>query len=268
MTAVNKHILWTIGAAWALTACSADDGDDPAAFTPVPLQLQATILQQAGTRVTADSEWETGDGIYIRGVKGDDVEEGLNNALYVCEVSEDNSTVSFIPDSGDTYYIMDVQPITLTAVHLPGVEAADIPEDGVLRDQPARDFLFASTTASYEASQVELQFDHCMARVMCKFRNGTAELSEMELAAFTFDVEGLVTTGEFDTFTGTATAGSASTPLNGQTANTYIPVYPTSTAADVVLSFSFGEENYTATLSGVTFEAGKSYEYTITISSN
>lgn len=264
MTAVNKHTLWAIGVALALTACS-DDGDNPAALTPVPLQILASIVQQAETRVTAASKWETGDCIYIRGVKGGTVESGLNNALYICAV--DGDKVTFTPDSGTDYYFQDTQSVTLTAVCIPGSKGSDIPTDGVLTELSAGDFLFATATASYAGGNVELKFAHQMARVMFRFKNGNADFTTTELASFTFDVSGLVTTGQFDTTTGTATAGSSST-LKGMSANTYIAVYPSSKAEDVDLEFTFGSVEYEVTLSSIQFEAGKSYEYTVTVPSN
>jgi hypothetical protein len=253
MTAVNKHTLWAIGVAWALTACS-DDGDNPAALTPVPLQIQASILQQADTRVTADSEWETGDCIYIRGVKGGVAVDALSR-YYTYQASTGSWSTS-----SDAYYFQDTQSVDLTAAHIPG--NTSLCEGGsVLTNMPADDFLFANATVSYATKGVaDLKFEHVMSQVVFKF----AGVTEEEASGVNLTATNMPTVGSFNPQTGEAQVSSTTT-VSGLKSGDPLIVYPQEEGDDVEVTFSLGDVDYEVALSKPTFKSGKIYTYTITV---
>jgi hypothetical protein len=250
---IRTRLLIAVCTVLTFSACSSDS--EVTEITPVPLSIQANILENASTRVT-DASWGGSDCIYLRGVKGGEV--ALDNVCYQFDSME-----GWQPRNGaSTYYFQDTQVLTLTAVHIPGDQPLEKVEETLTDPQ---DYLFApATQVSYINQGVaNLEFEHVMARVTFHFEAGSgADL--MAIYDMTFNVYGFYS-GSFNTITGETSFHSDDRyTLEGQLNGKFIYVFPQS-GVNLELTFSYNNLDYTATISNATFAAGTDYEYLISL---
>jgi hypothetical protein len=143
-------------------------------------------------------------------------------------------------------------------------------ENGGTISGEAQNFLYATSTEGsifkdYNASSapsINLTFKHAMARLKIKFQGNDSDKEDDQFVGLT--VDGIKTTGTFNTQTGEAVAtGSASTieGTDGVALDTI--VFPQTLSNGITVMFNLRGFEYTATINCEKFEAGKSYEYTV-----
>jgi hypothetical protein len=144
-------------------------------------------------------------------------------------------------------------------------------ENGGTISGEAQNFLYATSTEgsifkdynTSSAPSINLTFKHAMARLKIKFRGDGNDADDDQFVDLA--VNGIKTTGTFNTQTGEAIAtGDAGTikGTDGVSLDTIVfPQVPSD--KKIKVTFNLRGNIYTTTISCDTLEAGKSYEYTV-----
>lgn len=247
-------------AATALAACGSDSEDALMLSEPLPLTVSAAIgtNTRLGTSSDGSEGFSAGDKIYITGTIGGKVQDNLNGEAYELDADGKWNVVT----ADNKFYYQTTSEVTFSASY---IGDATMPSGGVLTNQAAKDFLFASgaTGSVSTGGVVSFTFSHRMAKVAFKFANGKGDVTNAT-SIQSFTVEGLYTSGSYNTTTGEATPSSTSTTLSNQSAGAWIIVYPKE-EGDIKVSFSFNNANYNVTLAKQTLAVGNSYEFTINV---
>jgi hypothetical protein len=247
-------------AATALAACSSDSEDALMLSEPLPLTVSAAIgtNTRLGTSSDGSEGFSAGDKIYITGTIDGKVQDNLDGEAYKLDADGKWNVVT----ADNKFFYTTTSEVTFSASY---IGDATMQSGGVLTNQAAKDFLFASgaTGSVSTGGAVSFTFSHRMAKVAFKFANGKGGVTNAT-SIQSFTVEGLYTTGSYNTTTGIATPSSSSSTLSNQSTGTWIIVYPQS-ESDIKVSFSFNDTPYDVTLTKQSLVAGNSYEYTINV---
>lgn len=264
---MKKYIL-IAAAAFSMAACN---NDDNIVDEPVAVQVSATIGQGAVSRAS-NSQWSEADAIGI----------AMGSRYINMEYVTENGDGVF---AGTTMYFRNKrEPVTLTAYYpFAGPEGTVPGENGILSgstaannqteaEQPKIDFLFAKVENVTGADpKVKFAFDHRMSKLTLTFINGIgADVSKIS----SYQVDGLILGGTFDTATGVCAANGDASPLEiGVTAAKNAEPLPSlilfpQPATGVKLTIT-DEENqvYACDLSFENNElaSGNNYKFTITV---
>lgn len=268
---MKKYILFA-AAAITLAACN---NEDNYVDEPVAAHISATIGKSTVSRAS-ETSWAVGDEI---GVTMDD---RYINMKYTAE-----STDGMF--SGTTMYFKNKrEPVTLTAYYPFKGEEGTTPEaieantagiNQTSEEQLTFDFLYAiKENVTGSEPDVELAFSHQMSKVTLTFKSGNdgTDLSKI----VSYQIEGLVLEGTFDTLSGVCAVKSGSeaeslvmtfaegTVSNGTPLSSLI-IFPQAATHDTVSLRIVDSENqdYSCKLNfkDDALVSGNNYQWTITV---
>jgi hypothetical protein len=223
-----------------LYGCSDEDTVIDNSAERAELRVTAQIVDEVNTRVTSESAWEDNDQIGIS-------DGNSSNVPY----QYSSSTSTWTAVSGALYYASGAS-YTAYYPYDSGVDS-----EGYLSG--AKDFMFASATASTTFPQVSFSFSHCMSKLTIKILETyyNAEITK------TCTIKGLKSGGKFNVKTGATTTPTSTSDIS-LTSGSSMYLYPQN-GAKFKVSFTNYGYTYTVTIdqSNTKFEAGKTYAYTL-----
>lgn len=282
------HLFCLSGVALALGACTSEvtDGGNTPADGPVPISFQTPE-----TRAAKDG-FDAGDAFSVWGWYADDAAGTNFRQVFDAEKVTNGGGNSWSYDgtqywiAGKTYDFYAVYPTTVTAtVSSDGtitIENFDASQTGA----DAVDLMTASATGMNGDSpqMVGLRFGHLLSRVniMVQAEGSDAQISQARLS-------GIKTKGDYDSSNSSAswildgTTSSFDLPSGGNYTATSVPsnllgdmLVPPQPVRGFILSVAYSFAGTSAATKEITlpadvvsqWEAGQSYTYTLTLSSN
>lgn len=254
---------------FVLAGCSYNEAGSPD-VSGVKAEIWATMNDSQSQTRAYGKTWEDGD--YIGVTVGSTNEVRSTNIKYQYAGTENSP---FIPAEANTdIYVRASAEVPATAYYpyngengtAPGIldisteTAYQVPEE-----QSKIDYMFAKTTTSISNPQINLAFEHMMSQVVFELN---ATDNETTISNLAFKLEGVATTGTFDTATGTVSPkeekGEISTPeLSGVTTASLILVPQTTTGVNIEILLN--NVYYLAKVETLTLEPKYKYTYTIAL---
>lgn len=277
----NLILLTAVAATLAFASCSKSESTAPAGDNPDPsgrvaVQFTGATLdvEPASAATRSESQWTQNGtiGIYALSEETTDIMDGYANVGYTFNGSQN----AFSPAEETIYFPVDGSKRCFAA-YFPYKELVgttykvDLSEQPTLNDQAAFELLWTGVTAAYDKTQtqVALKFDHQYAKVSIKVQNGTG-IEKDDLGQMTVAMTDMYLTGEFDVVTGTMTPTGDADDLtlwrNGDGSGQYALVMPTQARDGRTVNFTLGSDTFRWAIDEKKFEAGKTYDYTVTVS--
>lgn len=266
--------LLTLGV--ALAGCSNDE-NLPAADDRVALQVNSGIQTRA-----FDDQWEVDDeiGIFMLNNGQSTIADGYGNVPYKVESAGKGgkafgpaSTVIYFPTNGDKRDFIAYYPYSADKV-TDGVYNIDLTNQNTQKDI---DFMMAGKVADKSRTnpEVSFQFAHKLAKIVMDIEDGDG-LTIDDLKNMKITLTGQPTKGTFNVLTGTDVTATTDEMtgiellINTDGTKAEGIVFPSENYAGMSFVFataSMGSYEWTLSQStkAMKFEAGKKYEYTITI---
>lgn len=200
-----KEIYLLAAMTLALVAC--DNNDDDPVTSQETVKISATIGESLPSRVS-DNKWSQGDEIGVTAIGN--VDWKFINYKYTAQNEEGDF-------SGDPIYfhnpmtIKSYYPFTGEKGNAPGIiEANTKVGNQTAEDQPKIDFLYASMeNITTNPKKINLAFSHQMSKLTFIFNDGNGiDVSKI----VSYQIDGLILEGTFDTETGICTAKSGIAP--------------------------------------------------------
>lgn len=266
-------------AALSLAACSNES--EPATDAPVALTVNADIAGVQQTRASKDS-FSAADqiGVTVKDNKGGNTTG--TNVLYTA--SSDAATFT----STAPIYFLDGKTVTFSAYWPYDATLTDddltIKTPTTVANQDKVDFLYGEGSGNASStSGIDIEFNHSMSKLTFTFLAGEGASADASFANNldeSYQIEGLVLSGAFDTTTGIAEADSEADPealspafettTDGITSS--LIVYP-QTPKEVKLTLTYKSMTYAAyitvpaanTATPAGFQPGNNYAYTVTL---
>lgn len=201
-----KKIYILAAASLALAACSNND-DINSIDEPIEAKISASIGISTGTR-TSGSSWSNGDAIGIT------MDGRYYNLKYATPAGDGKFNGTAM------YFLNKRDPVNITAYYpFKGEEGSD---SGVIQAttgslqqaediQHDIDFLFAGKENVTGANpEVNFEFSHRMSQVTLTFKKGNDGTDVSKIISY--EIEGLIMDGSFNTLTGDCAADDASEP--------------------------------------------------------
>lgn len=220
MRTINLIRVATILAVTAtvFTACDKDSNEFPAVRAEINAGINGmTDAQNNPTSRAAETFWTAGDAIGVTATSGN-VE--YKNICY--KTTDGNGDFSALPGAqgeDNSIYFQTADAVDFSAYYpytgangTPAgiVEKTLTAADQTAEAQPAIDYLFGTGSGSSAAPTVKLKFDHCMSRVVLKFKQGVG--FTFPTGEFEYTLAGLKMKGSFNTADGKATADAQAQP--------------------------------------------------------
>lgn len=266
-------------AALLLGGCSKDSENLPGGDATATAQITAHVSEMALSRA-AGTQWDAGDCIGITTVPPPGV-LAVTNIQYTTTAGdgifapvdapgEDNS-IGFI--GKDQYTFTAYYPYTGANRALPGANGVitrrmDLAKDFAPEAQAGWDYLWGTATASASSPKADITFHHCMSRLLLHFVEG--EGVTFPAGGLKIRLDNIYLEGQFDTQTGKAEA----TRLVGGVDDISVP--QSRTGSYILWPQNNPAQQLYVTIEGRVFfaelfppgrklEAGKTYEYTVTV---
>lgn len=266
-------------AAILLGGCSKDSENLPGGDATATAQITAHVSEMALSRA-AETSWDAGDCIGITTLPPPGV-LAVTNIQYITTAGngifapvdapgEDNS-IGFI--GKDEYTFTAYYPYTGANRALPGANGViqrimDRPEDFAPEAQAGWDYLWGTATASASSPKADITFHHCMSRLLLHFVEGDGVTFPAE--GLKIRLDNILREGQFEIQTGKAEATGSSGGVDDisvpqSCTGSYI-LWPQNNAVQQLYVTIEGREFF-AELSPPEgkLEAGKTYEYTVTV---
>lgn len=277
----NLFLLTVSAAALVFASCDKTDSADPTGGTPDPsgrvaVQFTGKTLgiQPAAAAARSESPWTQAGtiGIYALGEETTDIMDGYANVGYTFNGSQN----AFFPDAETIYFPVDGSKRRFAA-YFPHKELegttykVDLSGQPALNDQAAFELLWTGVTAACDKTQpqVALNFDHQYARISIEVQNGTG-IEKEDRKNIAVAMTDMHLTADFDVVSGkmtpTGEAGELTFWRNADGSGQYALVMPTVARAGRTVNFMLGGDTFRWEIGGKKFEAGKTYEYTVTVS--
>lgn len=220
MKKINLIRVATILAATAtvFTACNKDSEEFPAVRAEINAGINGmTDAQTTPSSRAAETFWAAGDAIGVTATSGT---AEYNNICY--KTTDGNGDFSALPGAqgeDNSIYFQTADAVSFSAYYpytgangAPAgiVEKTLTAADQTAEAQPAIDYLFGTGSGSSAAPIVSLKFDHCMSRVVLKFKQG--EGFTFPAGGFSYTLSGLKMKGSFNTADGKAEADAQAQP--------------------------------------------------------
>lgn len=281
----------TAVAALLLASCGNDDGNykfensDPGAKAIINGTIdEATDVTKSRA---VDAKWAIGDRIGITCL--DSYSPNYDQKNFAYETSSENGTFTSVNRlneiwflGANTFQVSAYYPYTGSAGIIPNVITTETNTENQLpENQPKIDFLYASTTASQENPNVNLQFSHKMSHLVMQFKsqedaNGNPLIPD--LGTIDCYLMKVIKTGGFDPATGIAAATTLDqsndknirqriSQANGYRLSLILYPQPEVDARlDAILINADNPKGvyYKIPLDNLHLEAGRSYNYTVT----
>ena len=278
---MKRNLFLLAAAVLAFASCSKSESTAPTGNSPDPsgrvaVQFTGATLdvEPASTASRAESQWTQAGtiGIFALDEETTGIMDGYANVGYTFNGSQR----AFFPDVETIYFPVDGSKRRFAA-YFPYKELAgttykvDLSEQPTLNDQAAFELLWTGVTGAYDKTlpQVALKFDHQYAKVSIKVQNGTG-IEKGDLAQMTVAMTGMYLTADFDVVMGTMTPTGDADALtfwrNADGSGQYALVMPTEAQAGRTVNFMLGSDTFRWEIGEKKFEAGKTYDYTVTVS--
>lgn len=272
--------------ALAFAACSSDEDSVQTLEKPVAMAFSADIYG-ANTRVSDEgTAFTQDDEIGIVAIKDNALESTQFNIKYTR--GADNSSPEFTATT--PYYFQDTQEVTFHAYYpykstptssSPTISIDTKSENQTEDGRKANDILFAKLSTTYANPKVNFTdnnaFKHQLSRLKLKVVAGTDKgISDLsKLTAYKIATS-LTLDATFNVQAGTLTAGSTTSNISGNASSASgteysfdpIIIVPQSvTSGKIALELTYNSQTYKTelTVEDSKFQAGNSYDYTVTI---
>lgn len=247
----KKNILLGICLPLLLIACSqsGEEEDVAVAWTPVPLQLSATIGEAEGTRAVVQevSTFAVNDAIGVSGTYKDmeGADQWIVNKAYKRGATDGKETWS----SEAPFYFQNANEVTFRAYY---PQSKQVGTDGTWTNAPTADYLFAEATGSVSSKEVSFTFDHGMTKMYISFKQGygVTEDELQKMSGAELHVGPLYTTGTVDVKQGTATGDGTldyiggTISLNDGTPKGSVILFPQTLPEDLYVVVQLGGNHY------------------------
>ena len=266
-------------AALLLGGCSKDSENGPGGDATATAQITAHVSEMALSRASG-TQWDAGDCIGITTLPPPGV-LAVTNIQYITTAGdgifapvdapgEDNS-IGFI--GKDEYTFTAYYPYTGANRALPGVNGVitrrmDRPEDFAPEAQAGWDYLWGTATASASNPKADITFHHCMSRLLLHFVEGDGVTFPAE--GLKIRLDNILLEGQFEIQTGKAEAtgfigGVDDISVPQSRTGSYI-LWPQNNPAQALYVTIEGRVFFASLFPPERkLEAGKTYEYTVTV---
>lgn len=250
---------------------SLDEFPDPSGRIAVQFTGTSFDVSPASTRT--DNPWTNPGiiGIYALAETTTDIMDDYANVGY----SYNSSEKVFSPDDKTIYFPVDGSKRRFAAYYpykeLTGTTyEIDLTEQPSLDDQASFELLWTGVTGAYNKEQpkVALNFDHQYAKITVKVQNGTG-IDETDLKNITVAMTGMHLKADFDVVTGvmspTDNPGDLTFWRNANGSAQHALVMPTAADKSRTMDFTLGGDTFRWAIGDKKFDAGKTYDYTVTV---
>lgn len=258
---VTFRHLAVAGFACLLAASCSDVTDDGTTLPPgmYPMTFTASVDGLTATRATTDnsSRWTGGEQVNIQ----------VNNTSKTYTATSDGALTST-----DGFYWQDKNSINVNAWYPVNFNLDNITRQNENENYAQLDFLYAPQSSVSFNTTASLNFEHRMAKVTATLKAGSG-LTDSDLQNAEVKFYGYTT----------ATVDCAAGTITSPNSNGWITAYPSGNSYSALLipqsPFTAGEKFISVTISGNIYyytpatgdadtEAGKAYNYTITVHKN
>lgn len=219
-------------------------------------------------------DWTIRDGkigIYVLDATESTIADGYANVGYLFDAERR----IFVPVSETIYFPVDGSKRRFVAYSpcrevVDGLFKVDLGEQPAPEEQGARELLWTDVTPAYDKTtpDVRLEFKHQYAKLTVRVKNG-AGLTGEDLKGLVVSISGMQLKADFQLLTGkmTPTGDPGVLTLRGAAADGSVHtalVLPTEPAEKRTMNFKLGDDTFFWNIADKRFEAGKTYEYTVT----
>ena len=239
----------------------------------VAVQFTGTSFDVSPALTRADNPWNQPGtiGIYALAETTTDIVDGYSNVAYTYDASQN----SFLPDAETIYFPVDGSKRRFAAYYpykaLTGTTyKIDLTTQPSPDDQASFELLWTGVTDAYnkEHPDVALKFGHRYAKITVKVQNGTG-IDEADLKDITVAMTGMHLKGDFDVVSGKMTPtddpGNLTFWRNANGSEHHALVMPTADEQGRTMDFTLGGDTFRWAIGDKKFDAGKTYDYTVTV---